>query len=134
MARYEVHRLTGSTLIGAGLSETAGAVSRHRTVKGALLQARELTDNDLDHYEVRDSKTGLRVAEVLDGEGNVINVYGYQIRHERQARGLSQDELARELGVATGTVARWEQGGAEPTGLYRQKVEEWLSDGKQKED
>jgi transcriptional regulator with XRE-family HTH domain len=37
-------------------------------------------------------------------------VTGDELRAERQARGLTQRQLAEALGVTTNTVARWERG------------------------
>jgi len=37
-------------------------------------------------------------------------VDGAELRKRREALGLSQIELARQLGVDNGTVSRWERG------------------------
>jgi transcriptional regulator with XRE-family HTH domain len=37
-----------------------------------------------------------------------------QLRLLREGRGLTQDALAKRLGVATSTVARWEHAGRTP--------------------
>ena len=39
---------------------------------------------------------------------------GEEIKHLRQERALSQEELAHELGVSVRTVARWESGESFP--------------------
>lgn len=36
------------------------------------------------------------------------------IRQARQARGFTQERLADELGVSTGTISQWESGTREP--------------------
>ena len=36
---------------------------------------------------------------------------------------LSQEQLAREIGVAVSTIRRWEKGGCEPTMTIRQAKE-----------
>lgn len=41
-----------------------------------------------------------------------------QIRELRRSRGLSQEALASQLGVATNTISRWE------TGTYRPSIED----------
>jgi len=43
-----------------------------------------------------------------------------QLQHERQRRGLSQKDLARQLGVPASTISRWEQGKDVP-GPYQQQ-------------
>ena len=40
--------------------------------------------------------------------------FAAQLKQARQAAGLSQSELARELGVSTYTVKSWESGRREP--------------------
>ncbi len=35
---------------------------------------------------------------------------GTELKSRRRSLGISQDELAKRLGVATNTVARWERG------------------------
>ena len=48
---------------------------------------------------------------------------GEQIRFWRTTRGLSQDEMARRLGVDRSTLARWESGQREPTGDRRLRLD-----------
>lgn len=43
---------------------------------------------------------------------------GERIRIWRTARGLSQGEIARRLGVDPGTLGRWERGEREPMGRW----------------
>lgn len=45
----------------------------------------------------------------------------------RAERGLTQEQLAKQLRVTLSTVARWEQGTRTPTGLYRERLEQWLT-------
>jgi transcriptional regulator with XRE-family HTH domain len=52
---------------------------------------------------------------------------GAKLVGERQARGLSQRALARELGVGLRSVLRWENGENEPSGLYARVVEDWIA-------
>lgn len=51
---------------------------------------------------------------------------GDRLRDERKRRKLTQDEAAEQLRVAPNTVARWERGEMEPTGLYLDVVLRWL--------
>lgn len=48
------------------------------------------------------------------------------IRTLRKANGLSQEELARAVGVSREQVSRWESGQNKPTGAKRQKLWEIL--------
>lgn len=47
--------------------------------------------------------------------------FGKRVRELRRASSLTQEGLARELGVSIFTVSRWEQGRSKPDidGLYR---------------
>ena len=47
---------------------------------------------------------------------------GIQIREFRESRILSQEALARSLGVAVRTVARWESGASKPSPLAAEKL------------
>ena len=47
------------------------------------------------------------------------------VRH-RTSLGASQKEAARSLGVDPGTLARWERGEREPTGVFLQRVRRFL--------
>jgi DNA-binding transcriptional regulator YiaG len=49
-----------------------------------------------------------------------------QIRELREARVLSQEALARSLGVAVRTVARWESGAYKPSPLAAQRLRQAL--------
>jgi DNA-binding transcriptional regulator YiaG len=53
--------------------------------------------------------------------------FAESFRAARHALGLSQEGAARDLGVARVTVARWETGDKEPSGLARRFVEEWIA-------
>lgn len=46
------------------------------------------------------------------------------LRQYRQSQGLSQQELAKKLGVTATTVYRWEAGRREPRGAVRGKISE----------
>ena len=49
---------------------------------------------------------------------------GTQIRTLREEAVLSQEALARSLGVAVRTVARWESGNSKPSPLANEKLNE----------
>jgi transcriptional regulator with XRE-family HTH domain len=49
----------------------------------------------------------------------------------RLSCGTTQKALAKRLGVDPCTLARWERGDTEPTGLYRKLVEKLLTDSQQ---
>jgi DNA-binding XRE family transcriptional regulator len=44
----------------------------------------------------------------------------------RASHGITQKTLAKKLGVDPSTLARWERGDREPTGLYRKVAEKML--------
>ena len=49
-----------------------------------------------------------------------------QLTHARQARGLTQRELAQILRVDPSTLSKWELGIREPQGLYFQRIRLFL--------
>lgn len=51
------------------------------------------------------------------------------IKPIREQLGLTQEELARKLGVSWGTVARWESGKVKPSPLARKVIEDLLRKG-----
>jgi len=53
-----------------------------------------------------------------------VNVNSDQIRTLRERSILSQEALARNLGVAVRTVARWESGVSKPSPLAIEKLQE----------
>ena len=58
-------------------------------------------------------------------EGHTLN--GRLIRH-RTSLGTTQEEAAKRLGVDPGTLARWERGEREPTGMFLGRVKRFLKD------
>lgn len=48
------------------------------------------------------------------------------IRHCRTAEGLTQEQLARSLGVSLNTVQRWEAGRSRPSPLAKEKLKHVL--------
>jgi transcriptional regulator with XRE-family HTH domain len=49
---------------------------------------------------------------------SIPQAVGPRLRGYRQGRGISQEAMARHLGIDPGTLARWERGGREPQGKY----------------
>jgi transcriptional regulator with XRE-family HTH domain len=58
------------------------------------------------------------------------NDWGERLVRHRTTRGLSQKESAKRLDVDPGTLARWERGEREPTGVLLGKVKQFLQDRK----
>jgi DNA-binding transcriptional regulator YiaG len=54
------------------------------------------------------------------------------IKELRHKLGLSQEGLARRLGVSVITVRRWEKGSYKPSPLALQRIEELVSEVKSK--
>ena len=54
--------------------------------------------------------------------GKIEHMNGTQIRTLREEAVLSQEALARNLGVAVRTVARWESGNSKPSPLAIEKL------------
>jgi transcriptional regulator with XRE-family HTH domain len=48
------------------------------------------------------------------------------IKMNRQLLGISQESLARQIGVDPGTLARWESGAKKPAGMFIQKLKEFF--------
>ena len=46
----------------------------------------------------------------------------------RVSLGITQKELAKQLGIDPCTLARWERGDRTPTGLYRKLVDDLLNE------
>ena len=55
---------------------------------------------------------------------------GEDIRREREKLGITQDELAKLLGVATNTVSRWEIGQRNPHPLTLKAIRTVLAEVK----
>ena len=51
-----------------------------------------------------------------------------QLVRARKIQGLSQKEMARSLGINPSTLARWERGEREPTGMFLSRVQRFLVD------
>ena len=60
--------------------------------------------------------------------------YPFLVKEVRRQLALSQEDLARELGVSYATVNRWENGQAKPSKLARAQLDAFcdrmLKDGK----
>jgi len=59
------------------------------------------------------------------GDGDAAGSMGARLRELRAARGLSQEQLARELGVSFATVNRWETGRTQMSAKARQALAEF---------
>jgi putative transcriptional regulator len=53
--------------------------------------------------------------------------YQALLRKARRQLGLSQEDLARELGVSFSTVNRWENGRFKPSRLARARLDDYLA-------
>ena len=65
---------------------------------------------------------------------------GHRIRMLRERRGLTREELARRVGVHTGSIARWETGGSVPHAWTLERIAEacggtaeWILTGRREE-
>ena len=56
------------------------------------------------------------------------NTLADRLTRYRVSLGITQETLARKLGVDPCTLARWERGDRTPIGLYRKLVEKLLAD------
>jgi DNA-binding transcriptional regulator YiaG len=66
---------------------------------------------DLEHASKTVDVADLTLhAEPSPSEAVATKISGAQLKHQREALGLSQGELARQLAVAPNTIARWERG------------------------
>jgi transcriptional regulator with XRE-family HTH domain len=61
-----------------------------------------------------------------NGESENGRSCGERLLSHRKARGLTQKQFARKLGVDPCTLAKWEQGKREPRGDFRLKAEALL--------
>ena len=57
-----------------------------------------------------------------------MDLLGDKLRHCRHAKGWTQEQLARNLGVSWNTVQRWESGKTKPSPLAMEKLRIWLDD------
>lgn len=58
--------------------------------------------------------------------GGGIDHFGVKIRALRKTMKLSQEDLAREIGVSLSTVQRWETKGGRPIRLARKELERFF--------
>ena len=54
--------------------------------------------------------------------------FGSRLRELRLAAGLSQEQLARRVGVSWSTINRWENGKGAPSPLAREKLTPLLAE------
>jgi transcriptional regulator with XRE-family HTH domain len=82
---------------------------------------------------------GQRNTPALPGIPGIIRFLGYnplpeaetvaqKLTRYRTSQGISQEKLAKQLGIDESTLARWERGDRLPTGLYGKLVEKLLAD------
>jgi ribosome-binding protein aMBF1 (putative translation factor) len=64
----------------------------------------------------------------LDDHLPTANTLAGRLVRQRTSLGLSQKEMAGRLGVAPGTLARWERGEREPEGALLERVERFLDE------
>lgn len=57
---------------------------------------------------------------------NEIRAVGHRIRRLREQRGMDRGELARQVDVHSGSIARWETGGALPHAYTLERIAEVL--------
>jgi transcriptional regulator with XRE-family HTH domain len=53
---------------------------------------------------------------------------GQRLRHYRESRAVSPEAMARQLGIDTSTLARWERGSCQPQGKFLARVEAVLAE------
>lgn len=83
-------------------------------------------DHNGDYMYIAETcRCGVRVAHTLD-DALACGL----LRAVRAHRDLSQEATARQLGVTTSAICRWEQSSPrQPTGLYREALEGWICEG-----
>lgn len=109
-----------------GLLEVAKRVEERARAEERLVQ-REIRANpwplqsDEEELAIRE-----RVKADVERESDVVPSFAEQISAFRRARNLTQEALARALGVSFATVNRWESGSHEPdpAALARQRRRE----------
>lgn len=57
-----------------------------------------------------------------------MELLGDKVKHCRNIKGWTQEQLARNLGVSWNTVQRWESGKTSPSPLAMEKLQELLKD------
>lgn len=70
-------------------------------------------------------QSGQPSPEYKEVQDKVVN-YGQQLRHERELRGWTQEELAKEIGVSVPVVQSWENDHSPPDLAFRQKLSQLL--------
>ena len=53
---------------------------------------------------------------------------GERVRETRRERLLTQEDAAREIGVAPRTLQNWEAGSVTPRAKHQRKILDWLGD------
>src|SRR5579859_826267 len=60
-----------------------------------------------------------------------VNTFADKLTRYRVSLGITQEALAKTIGIDKSTLARWERGDRTPTGLYHELVEKLLIDDPQ---
>jgi DNA-binding XRE family transcriptional regulator len=81
----------------------------------AWMKAGYLVDGiDLDAGEITFRKQGVVIVYNVRREGDTVLWNGELVRALREHMGLTQQEMAKELGVRQQTISEWETGAYEP--------------------
>jgi DNA-binding XRE family transcriptional regulator len=81
----------------------------------AWMEAGYLVDGiDLDVGEITFRKQGVVIVYNVRREGDTVLWNGELVRALREHMGLTQQEMAKELGVRQQTISEWETGAYEP--------------------
>jgi transcriptional regulator with XRE-family HTH domain len=118
--------------------KTLGDHLRKRRLELGLLQRQAAELIGVEVSTLRNWE-GQRNTPALPGMPGIITFLGYnplpeaetisqKLTRYRTAQGISQEKVAKQLGIDESTLARWERGDRTPTGLYRKLVEKLLSD------
>lgn len=62
---------------------------------------------------------------------NTPNEFAYKIKSLREQLRISQEDLAKELGVSFATVNRWENNKTQPSKLARKQLEQFINSQQQ---
>jgi DNA-binding XRE family transcriptional regulator len=67
-------------------------------------------------------------AAIAGGEGGDMTEVAHQVRHHRKMLGLSQDAVAKRLGIRQGHFSKLERGRVQPSAKLRREIEAWLGE------
>ena len=119
--RDEIRRLTRKeirTSVDPLKKQVVALTRRLREAERAIVRLQRSTQRAIDAVA---GQTGAIVPEPDSQEGGrQIRVSAASVLKHRERLGLTQREMAELVGVATGTVVRWEQGQNSPRGASRE--------------